>query len=101
MITCRQCGHKYLSIWREHYPGGATTGVTILVHGILLLLIGLLLGVMAFLLSVGILYVLAVVLLLMGLLKIASIRDNRQVLIMHGGNKCPECDTPNDLRWYD
>lgn len=102
MITCKKYGCEFQSIWRERYPGGAETGVTVLFHGAGLLLVGSVLYGLGFLLDdrrlchfVGGLF------LLMGLVKIWMIPDNRRQLIKNGGNRCPECDTPNEIHWYD
>ncbi len=101
MITCKECGHHFLSIWREHYPGGAETGATVLVWGVGLFFAGLLLFVIGALLSIRVLYLFAVLSALMGLLKLASMPENKRIIMSHGGNKCPECDTSNELHWYD
>jgi hypothetical protein len=99
MITCKQCGCEFLSIWREGYPGGAETGITVLIWGIGQLLLGLVLFGLGFLFS-GF-YIFAVLMLLMGLLRIATIPDNRKTILQHGGKRCPNCDTENELHWYD
>jgi hypothetical protein len=101
MITCKECGSEYLSIWRECYPGGAETGCTVLLWGILQLLVGLVLCALAFLFSRGVLWLFVVLFLLMGAVKIWTIPDNMRTILEHGGNKCPNCGKSNELRWYN
>jgi len=101
MIKCKRCGHGFLSTWRETYPGGAETGVTVLFRGIGLLSGGLLLCGIGYLLSVRAIYIFAVLLSLMGVLKISMIRDNRRTIKAHHGHECPDCGMANELKWYD
>jgi hypothetical protein len=101
MITCKECGCEYLSIWRECYPGGAETGFTVLLWGILQLLVGLVLCALEVLFSPCVLWIFATLFLLMGVIKIWTIPDNMRTILMHGGNNCPNCGTSNELRWYN
>lgn len=101
MIKCKECGCEYLSIWKEGYPGGAETGATILVWGIGQMVFGLVLWIVAFIFGFRILHLFGPLFLLMGILRIASITDNRRAIIEHGGNICPNCGTSNELHWYN
>lgn len=101
VITCKNCGHRFLSIGREHYPGGATTGITILLWSVGLFLVGLALCFLNLRFDERVLYLFATIFVLMGLLKLVSIPENRRMIKAHGGNICPKCDTSNELRWYD
>jgi hypothetical protein len=72
-----------------------------LVRGAALSFAGSLFVALGALLDIRMLYLVAAVLLLMGVVKIASIPENKRIIIAHGGDKCPECGTPNELHWYD
>ncbi len=101
MMKCKQCECEFLSIWKEGYPGGAETGATILLWGIGQFVVGVMLAGVAFVFGVPLLYLFGALFMLMGLLKVASIPDNKSLILQHGGNKCPNCGASNELSWYD
>jgi len=101
MVTCRECGCEFQSIWREAYPGGAQTGATIVAIALLELVVAVVLLALAILCDMRGFYFLGAPVLVLALLKISSLPENRRVKIRHGGHKCPECGLENELHWYD
>ena len=104
MITCNKCGAEFQSIWQEHYPGAASTGIALLISGAIQIVMGVVLLIVGQLYGgkLAELYLLfGTLATLHGLLVLAGIPQNRQSLISHGGNRCPQCDTINDIRWFD
>jgi hypothetical protein len=70
-------------------------------RGVVQSLTGLTLFALGYLFSFGALYLFAALFVPMGLLTIWSIQDNRNLIIFHGGNKCPNCGEANEIPWYD
>jgi hypothetical protein len=100
MITCKQCGNEFLPIWREGYPGGAETCGTIVVRAFGLFVVGAFFCAVGFYSTLNVFYFFGTLFVLMSWLKIASIPENRQVILNHRGNECPNCGASNELSWY-
>ena len=101
MITCKQCGCEFLPIWREGYPGGAETGGTILVRAFVAFIVSMVLLALGVWFDMWPFYFFGALLFALAILRMWSLPDNRQIIISHGGNKCPNCGAENELRWYD
>ena len=101
MITCKKCGTEFQSIWKEAYPGGAESCGTIMFWALAQFMVGAILCTVAFYAAQNVVYFFAGLFILISILKIASIPDNMRVILDHGGNECPNCATPNQLRWYN
>ena len=101
MVTCKECGCQFCSIWQEGYPGGAETGATLLYRAIIKFICALVLAVAGFVFKFSLLYIAGGGIALLGVLQICTIPENRRILIEHGGHKCPECGAANELRLLD
>lgn len=76
-------------------------GIELVLLGIVLVLAGGALGLVGLLTGFKAAYIFSACLAAIGLLKIATMPDHKKTVIAHGGDKCPNCGTQNELRWND
>ena len=102
-VQCKECQCEWIPCMSESARGGATTGITVLIVALFWCFLGTVYIVCRHIFGKPEFmdYVFAGIFILLGLLRITDIPENRRVLIRNRRNVCPECGAANELRWWN